>query len=434
MLKRIELWDFEAHEHTVVEDLSAGLNLVVGESNAGKTSIVRALKLVAYNEFDPRSIRVGATKCKVLVETERGTVKVTRGPKNNLWEITPVGKKTQFLDKVGKDVVPQAAEILGLNVVTLGDVEVPVNIMDQLESHFMLAGVGGKDASGSMRAQIVDEISGLSGIEGLIKSVSLDVHRFGREVKDTEDKMEETRKQLHDESALADEEVVLGGAEANLSEHDECVAAAEAGDVLSSEMARMKSEAEDNSRILADMPDLDAVKATMDEAEQTLAEADVADKLAAEAKDAYRLGDELEERLSGMPDVASVAVFLKEAGEILDVLRDLTALVSDLDALEGQRKALEGRLEGLKGLEGVEMGLEEAEASLVKIGAATAVLREVEFAGASLGSKERELEDVQARLVAAVKERDDVLSQVKVCPLTLNPVRPECVNEAKGER
>lgn len=432
MLKRIELWDFEAHEHTVVEDLSAGLNLVVGESNAGKTSIVRALKLAAYNEFDPRSIRVGATKCKVLVETERGTVKVTRGPKNNLWEITPAGKPTQFFDKVGKDVVPQAAEILGLNVVTLGDVQVPVNIMDQLESHFMLAGVGAKDASGSMRAQIVDEISGLSGIEGLIKSVSLDVYRFGREVKDTEDKMEDTRKQLHDESVLDSEAVVLKGVEANLVEHDECAVAADAADALGSDMAELAADVEANKKALAEMPNLGAVKVLLDEAVSTLAEADVADKLAVEAKLAFRRGDELEERLDGMPDVAAVAAVLKEADGVLEALAAATALAADLGGLDGQRKALEGRLAGLEGLEGVAAGLAEAGASLGKAGAAEAVLREVEAAKAGFDAKKQELDGLQARLDEAVKERDEVLAQVKVCPLTLNPVRPECLKEAKG--
>jgi AAA15 family ATPase/GTPase len=67
MLKSIEIWNFESHEHTLIDNLSEGLNLICGESNAGKTSIVRALRLVAYNEFDPDSLRVGAKTCKVRV-------------------------------------------------------------------------------------------------------------------------------------------------------------------------------------------------------------------------------------------------------------------------------------------------------------------------------------------------------------------------------
>lgn len=222
MIKKIELWDFESHSHTVIDDISPALNLICGESNTGKTSIIRALKLVAYNDFDQRSVRVGATKCVVRVDTERGYVKVTKGPKDNMWEVQKVGSPVQVFDKVGSSVVPEAADIIGLNIVKLGDVNIPVNIMDQLESHFMLSGVGDKNASGSMRAQIIDEVSGLSGIESLIKNVSLDLYRFGREITSSEKNMNQVKERLHPEEDLNTESEALKSAEVFLDEHDLC--------------------------------------------------------------------------------------------------------------------------------------------------------------------------------------------------------------------
>ena len=44
MLLGMEVWDFESHEHTVVEDFSAGLNLFCGESHRARhTGVVSML-------------------------------------------------------------------------------------------------------------------------------------------------------------------------------------------------------------------------------------------------------------------------------------------------------------------------------------------------------------------------------------------------------
>ena len=45
MIERLELIDFESHKNTVV-DFSQGLNIITGNSDAGKSSLLRALRLV----------------------------------------------------------------------------------------------------------------------------------------------------------------------------------------------------------------------------------------------------------------------------------------------------------------------------------------------------------------------------------------------------
>ena len=330
MIKRIELWNFESHEHTVLDDISPALNLLCGESNSGKTSIVRALKLAAYNEFDPRSVRVGATKCTVLVETERGTVKVTRGTKDNLWEVTKTGQTTQYFDKVGKNIVPEAEEIIGLKIVTLGDVAVPVNIMDQLESHFMLKGIGDKDASGSMRAQIVDEISGLSGIEGLIKDVSLDHHRFGREVKETEKTMEAVRLQLHPETVLKAEETVLETAEKDLKDHDTMLTLADEGDGMVSSAVSVRQNILLLDRDLAAIPDTEAAIKEVLLAETAGSKASSASQLNQDGITVSRGVKDLTLKLAGIPDTKTALGELERA-------RDFERVANDASKLEDRK-------------------------------------------------------------------------------------------------
>ena len=427
MILRIEVWDWESHEHTVIDGISAGLNLFCGDSNSGKTSIVRALSLVAYNQFDPKCIRTGATKCVVLVETEKGTVQVTRGPKHNLWETTKKGQATQYFDKVGVNIVPEAAEILGLNIVTLGDVQIPVNIMDQLESHFMLSGIGDKNASGSMRAQIVDEISGLSGIESLIKDVSLDHHRFGREVKETETKMEETRNQLHPESELKAEETILGKAEKELADHDQMVILVNEGLALVSSAGSVRQGLQAAEAALQKIPDTDLAISEIERADGKAKKASAAElMLVAGQSSSGRLAG-VQGRLSGMPNEQDAFSYLDEADQDVAISETAETFLRQCVTSQKNLKAKQDRLD--------EISKVSADQDITD---ATTLLEHKVKAEELLVSAQRVYElraNIMRQIVAnfgelqvAEKNRDDLLTSIKTCPLTLRPVSKECVS------
>jgi len=432
MIKRIELWNFESHEHTVVDDLSPGLNLICGDSNAGKTSIVRALKLVAYNEFDPRSVRTGKTKCKVLVETERGTVVVTRGSKDNLWEVTPVGKPTEYFSKVGTQIVPAAAKILGLNIVKLGDVDVPVNIMDQLESHFMLAGVGNKDVTGSMRAQIVDEISGLSGIEGLIKAVSLDNHRFGREIKELEDQMENVRKQLHDETALQQEAKLLAEVEQLLTDSAQCEAVGEACRALLDDWNKTVENYDALTAELDTIPDTDEAKQIIDAALTIFAKADKARLLMEEIQTTQEYCKTLEAEIQRLPDGDNAIEILDEVDKVVRRVESARILLNEYNAVQEQYTTLNSRLGELDGIEDAMASLETAEMAFGKTENIRAFCDEIRDVTGELETKQKALEACERELEDTIKARDALLATIKVCPLTLKPIRPECLEGTRS--
>lgn len=427
MIKRIELWDFESHEHTVIDDLSPALSLFCGESNAGKTSIVRALKLVAYNDFDTKSIRIGAKKCVVLVETERGTVKVTRGPKDNLWETTRVGQKTQYFDKVGVNIVPEAAEIIGLNIVTLGDVSVPVNIMDQLESHFLLAGVGDKDATGSMRAQIVDEISGLSGIEGLIKDVGLDHHRFGRELTETEKKMEEIRKQLHPAADLKAEGQTLEKAEKEFEKHKDCEQIAAEGNNLYLKWNLVDQQISTLLWNESKIPDTDAALLEIARADGLLVRADSAEKLYRDGTAAAGRLSAIDKALAGIPDTHAAAVCLDASGAALVVFESATALFKKWDEANKAIEAKEKREKELEAYLKAEDEIQTAQDLMAFCTLAETLLQAHQKVVANIAVVDQQLAEKDKALKDAEKERDEILASVTTCPLTLRPVSKECL-------
>ncbi len=205
MIKRIELNNFENHEHSIL-DFCNGFNLVCGPSNSGKTSIIRAISTLCYNDFNLKSVRVGNKYCEISITTEKGSVTARRGKNINEWDITPINGKTTNYKSIGKGILEETQKILNINIIKLGDIEMKINIMEQLESHFLISSLNGKDASGSLRAQIIDEISGLAGIETVIKEVSSDHLKHKKENNVLEDKNKSLLEKLYDENELKKEE------------------------------------------------------------------------------------------------------------------------------------------------------------------------------------------------------------------------------------
>ena len=475
MIQRIEVWNFESHEHSVLEDLSPGLNLLVGESNSGKTSIsARALKLVAYNDFNPRSVRTGATHCVVQVDTDKGRVKVSRGPKHNAWEVTKTGQSTQYFDKVGVNIIPEVAEIIGLNIVTLGDVKVPVNIMDQLESHFMLAGVGDKDATGSMRAQIVDEISGLSGIESIIKDVSLDNTRFGREVKVIEKQMEVVRGQLYPEHPLKEEEEVLTKADQELKDHRMMLALIDEGNDLVGKGSSVSQQIGDLNHRVSEIPNTVLALQELSRADELIDRVASAETLHRDGTVASDHLSEINKALVEIPDVQAAACLLNESdlvGKILINAVDVNdKWMTSSKNVSGIKKALSvmpdtqmaagfindsdlasktlasavdvhsrwssaSRDVGVKQDRDKQIGqaltsnleIVKAQDAVTRRNEAETLFRDVQQKMAGLMGLKQRLADQDISLNAAEKERDDLLASIKTCPLTLKPVSKECV-------
>jgi len=427
MLEYIEIWNFESHKHTIIDDLSDGLNLMCGESNSGKTSIVRALKLAAYNVFDPGSVRVGTKTCKVFVRSHRGTVLVERGKNVNKWEVTPKGGDKEEFDKVGVAIVPRAAEIMGLRMVKLGDVDVPVNIMDQLESHFMLSSVGGDKASGSMRAQIVDEISGLSGIEGVIKDVSLDRHRFGRDVKRTEDEMNETISKLHDDDKIRADEKVLLEAETLVNESDEAMVLVGELKILHSECCAESDSVKALEKRLVEMPDAQRAVREIDKAEALMSRAVSAEKLYEESK---KVSDEvqlLETKKAELEGIGDPSVYIKVCEDALEKVDKAASLYKE--AME-VREEVCAREKWLVGIGDPSKSLKKALEAAEEAQRASGMLSDLEDTARTVKSLEDKLKALDKQANVVDKELKEVLSEVKVCPLTLGPILDECIKQA----
>lgn len=251
MIRKLEIINFESHAHTILDNFSDGLNIIWGDINCGKSSIVRALKLVWYNEFDKASIRIGSDTCSVILTTDKGKVTVVKGEGINRWIIESNGKIEEF-NNHGKGILPQVQEITGISPIDVGDIGLKINVMNQLDGHFLMAQIGNKDSSGSLRAQIIDEISGLIGVEELIKDISLDNTRLSKEIKQVEKTIKEVQKNIHDKEKIEEEKKILSFIEENQTK-------CESNDRIINECQLLLKKVEQTKQKIVDLPKFIAI-------------------------------------------------------------------------------------------------------------------------------------------------------------------------------
>lgn len=131
MIKSLRLQNFESHEDTLLE-FAPGVNAIVGESDSGKSAIIRALVWLATNRPTGDAFRrhgaVSSTSVKVVLDD--GT-EVTRAKteKQNIYYYKRPGEQPVMLKAFGQDVPKEISDALNL---------LPVNFQPQFDAHFLL--------------------------------------------------------------------------------------------------------------------------------------------------------------------------------------------------------------------------------------------------------------------------------------------------------
>lgn len=196
-IAKVILENFQAHEHTEVE-FDDGLNIIVGESNNGKTSILRGIMWVIDNQpLGTDFIMTGKDECKVTVCYDDGT-SITRGR---------TLKDTGYYDVYYKDengilqhanyrgftnAVPvEIANIHQMPKVNITkDIETHLNVLSQLDGPFLLT------ESPLVKASAIGRITGTHVVDDAIKESNKTIQGNNKLIKNYQKELEEKENEL----------------------------------------------------------------------------------------------------------------------------------------------------------------------------------------------------------------------------------------------
>lgn len=165
-ITKIKLHNFQSHVDTEI-DLTKNFNVIIGESNQGKTSLLRAIRWVAENKPSRSSVaRHGTNDTYVELTLKNGTIikRYCAGRENGYKVYHPDGTMSEGNTRM----VTTVQDIMGWCNMHVGEhEELSINVLKQGESWYMI----GDTVTSTDRARILGAINNTDGADATIKEI-----------------------------------------------------------------------------------------------------------------------------------------------------------------------------------------------------------------------------------------------------------------------
>lgn len=179
MIRRLVIKGFQRHKKLELR-LDAGVTTIVGPTNRGKSSILRALRWVLLNEAPKgRIVHWDRKRATVTVSVDRRSVKRTRGVRGQNYYYLDGDKHTAF----GKEVPQDVAQVFNVS---------PLNFQGQHERAFWFS-LSPAEVSRQLNA-IVD----LGAIDSTLAALASMVRENRTEQRVTRSRLEEAEEQAQE--------------------------------------------------------------------------------------------------------------------------------------------------------------------------------------------------------------------------------------------
>ena len=189
MFTRIELENFQSHKNTVI-DFDKGITSLCGESDNGKSAVVRGIRWIVENrplgtdKLNSNWNKDFKKPMRVRLYTDNGWVERIRTKDRNGYTICLNNKEPVELSAVGTDVPPEVTEFLKVS---------DVNFQFQLDQPYLLCMTPGdatKYLNDIVHLDSIDKM--LSAAESNKRSVSAEQKVVDKDISDLEKEIEDT--------------------------------------------------------------------------------------------------------------------------------------------------------------------------------------------------------------------------------------------------
>lgn len=388
---KVIIENFQSHAHTEL-DLDSGINVIVGQSDKGKSAIIRAIKWLLTNE--PKGsdfVRFGTDYCRVTIETSDG-YKVSRIKKKNknIYTVeTPAGQVQSF-ENFGSDVPEEVLKATGVRKIKIdADMEILPSISGQLDAPFLLS------ETGSTKAKIIGSLVNTHLIDAAERDIQKDILNLTAEVKEINSQLEAVEAELEKYSDIARQEKAIEEMDRLVEELKKVYDTIGRLQGFSQKLASVEQEIQKTADIIAEL----SVLPQQEDAYLKLKD------LFLQQKTLTALVDKLRDRERN----------IRETESLLEKLKNLPALSEKTEKLE--KTAELGKLLCLKhsklqavvaGIKAEEKNLQKTQ-NLPKMQSKTELLEKLYLMGKTLAEKQTALLNIEKGLVKERKVAESVI-------------------------
>lgn len=381
-IKKVIIDNFQSHEYSEL-DFDLGLNIIVGQSDKGKSAVLRAIKWVLYNE--PRGtdfVRFGTNECSVTIITgDDYTITRRRKTNKNIYTvIKPDGEKLEF-ENFGNAVPIEVIEATGVKEIKLDtDTSAKLNLNEQLDPPFLLS------ETGTMRAKAIGRIVNTNIIDAAERDIMKDISNNNLVLKGYEKQLTDIDEELLQYVDIEAEGENINKIESLITKIDEISSKYKKIKEFNEKIKFINGQIEQNNQILSKLKALPNISDHYNELKE---------------KSTYL------QRLCGFRDkMIGINETIVKDTSILDNLKHLDKVSQDIKLLDSKTKLCE-KLSGLN-----------EKQSDIK----SKIQKGTEY-----------MAGLKNELKSKILQYSSCLKQIGKCPTCFNDITDECLNKIIDE-
>ena len=171
-INKLILKNFQQWKEGCVE-FKNGLNILVGNTEAGKSTLFRAINSILTGKMPEDYIRKGTKECEVKIEFSDGTTfRRLRNKKDNIADANGL-----VFERVGKDIPFEYFKQLGKTSIQFGNKELSLCNYSQFEPHFFIT------LSDYDKSKLIGTICGIDIVDKLVDNINKDIRSNNANIK-----------------------------------------------------------------------------------------------------------------------------------------------------------------------------------------------------------------------------------------------------------
>jgi DNA repair ATPase RecN len=176
-IKSLKLINFQKHEDLQI-DFVHGVNILYGQSDAGKSCIRRAIEWITQNENIDGIRKTGTKKTSVSIILDNNIeIERIRSQSINRYIIRKDSDEKTF-DAVGRSIPDEVKEVLTIYPIGIDEEEIYLNSQPQIGLPFLF------DKSPSFRMKLFNKLTGNDVLDKLFSEFNKDILRIKRNKKE----------------------------------------------------------------------------------------------------------------------------------------------------------------------------------------------------------------------------------------------------------
>jgi DNA repair exonuclease SbcCD ATPase subunit len=191
-IKQLELNNFQKHEHLLL-NFTEGVNTIVGATDSGKSTIVRAIRWVFYpSELRGDVVRMNGSKktsVKIILDNNIIIERIKTSSVNS-YELTILEHKKETYNATGNTLPEDIQKIIKFIPIEIDNDKIILNIANQISMPFLL------EKSGTFRQKLFNKLTGNDILDQAMQGLNKDILQIGREEKFTQSSLEELSQSL----------------------------------------------------------------------------------------------------------------------------------------------------------------------------------------------------------------------------------------------